>query len=77
MTKISDSLSRFLADFEHFKIISELEINDTKTEIATNGVLPKNLTPSKTIEVLGVPFWPANHDTIVSDSLVDIARKAS
>ena len=31
---------------------------------------------SKTIEVLGVPIWPTNHDTSVSDSLAEIARKA-
>ena len=51
-----DSLPRFFAAFDHFKTISGLEINDTKTEIATNGVLPRNLTLSKTIKVLGVPI---------------------
>ena len=32
---------------------------------------------SKTIKVLRVPIWTTNHDTSVSDSLAEIARKAS
>ena len=72
-----DSLPRLFAAFDHFKTISGLEINDTKTEIATNGILPENITPSKSITVLGVPILPTNHDTSVSDCLAEIARKAS
>ena len=67
---IIDSLPRLFADFDHFKPISGLEIIDTKTETATNGILPENITPSKTIAVLGVPIWPTNHDTRVSGSLM-------
>ena len=68
-----DSLPRFFAAFDQFTTIPGLKINDNKTEIATNCVLPKNLTLSKTIK----PIWPTNHDTSVSDSLAENARKAS
>ena len=68
---------RLFAAFDHFKTISRLEINDTKTEIATNGILPKNITPSKTITVLGEPIWPTNNHNRVSDSQGENAGKAS
>ena len=56
----TDSIPAFFKLFENFARIAGLEVNETKTEIASLGDLPATFSKSAEIEVLGVPVWPVN-----------------
>ena len=73
-----DSLPAFFDIFEQFHRISGLEINPTKTEIASIGKLPTTISPATEIKILGVPIWPANSKCPkLNEELKTISSKAS
>ena len=74
----TDSIPAFFRLFENFARIAGLEVNETKTEIASLGDLPATFSKSAEIEVLGVPVWPVNSkNPKINEKLKMIATKAS
>ena len=52
------SLTRIFLKLKAFKNATGLDINMSKTEIATDGQLPTGFNRSEKLDVLGVPLWP-------------------
>ena len=43
-----------------YKPLSGLEVNISKTEIASNGQVPTGYVVSETLDILGIPIWAKN-----------------